>query len=304
MGDISAIPMEEILRVLQQLQEETTNLRSAFDQLQTAQNPVLVPPATATSSQQTPKEPRIVLPEKFDETRSKFRDFVNHIRLIFCLQAQRYPTAEIQIGLIGGLLTRAAFSWFLPLLEKNSPLLTDLDAFLVEFTNAFGETDRAHTTTTKLRSLQQRPRAASVYVAKFRQLACDVDWDDNALISAFRWGLRDDVKDLLLNLPDPTSLSEAITQAVRCDNRLFERRQERRSISGPYRADAVMPTKSSTTTTSMPEPMQINASRIKKLTLEEKERRRREDLYMYCGGKEHRAHNCPAKVASPKPYKF
>ena len=65
-----------------------------------------------------------------------------------------------------------------------------------------------------------------------------------------------------------------------------------------------MPTKSSTTTISMPEPMQINASRIKKLTPEEKERRRREDLCMYCGGKGHRAHNCPTKVASPKPYKF
>ena len=185
MGDISSIPMEEILRVLQQLQVENPNLRSAFDQLQTAPNPIPALPATATLSQQTPKEPRIVLPEKFDGTRSKFRDFVNHIRLIFHLQAQRYPTAEIQIGLIGSLLTGAAFSWFSPLSETNSPLLTDLDAFLAEFTNTFGETDQARTTTTKLQSLQQRSRAASVYAAEFQQLACDVDWDDNALISAF-----------------------------------------------------------------------------------------------------------------------
>ena len=153
--------------MLQQLQVENANLRSTFDQLQTAPNPVPVSPATATSSQQTPKKPRIVLPEKFDGTRSKFRDFVNHIRLIFYLQAQRYPTAKIQIGLIGSLLTRAAFSWFSPLLEKNSPLLTDLNAFLAEFTNTFGETDQAHTATTKLRSLQQRSRAASVYTTEF-----------------------------------------------------------------------------------------------------------------------------------------
>jgi len=126
--------------------------------------------------------------------------------------------AEIQVGLIGTLLTGAAFSWFSPLLEKKSPLLTDLNAFPEEFTITFSEIDRACTSTTKLRSLQQRSRAASVYAVEFRQLACDVDWDDNALISAFRWGLRDDVKDLLLNLPDPTSLSEAITQVVRCDN--------------------------------------------------------------------------------------
>ena len=104
MDDISSIPMEEILRVLHQLQVENANLWSTFDQLQTAPNPVPAPLVTATSSQQTPKEPRIVLPEKFDGTRSKFRDFVNHIRFIFCLQAQRYPTTKIQIGLIGSLL--------------------------------------------------------------------------------------------------------------------------------------------------------------------------------------------------------
>ena len=167
MDDISSNPMEEILRVLQQLQVENTNLRSTFDQLQTAPNPIPTAPAAETSSQHTPKEPRIVLLEKFDGTRSKFRDFVNHIRLIFCLQAQIYLTAKIQIGLIGSLLIRAAFSWFSPLLEKNSLLLTDLDAFLIKFTNTFGETDRARTATTKLRSLQQLSRAASVYAAKF-----------------------------------------------------------------------------------------------------------------------------------------
>ena len=180
------------------------------------------------------------------------------------------------------------------------PLLTDLDAFLLEFTNTFSETDRARTETTKLRSLQQRSRAASVYAAEFRQLACDVDWDDNALISAFRWELRDDVKDLLLNLPDPTSLSESITQAVRCDNRLFERRQERQSISGPYRADAAMPTKSSTTTTSMPEPMQIDASRIKKLTPKEKERRRQKDLYYVLRRKGTSSPQLSSKGCKPK----
>ena len=79
MGYISSIPMEEILRVLQQLQVENTNLWSAFDQLQTTPNPDLAPLATATSSQQTPKEPQIVLLEKFDGTQSKFRDLVNHI---------------------------------------------------------------------------------------------------------------------------------------------------------------------------------------------------------------------------------
>jgi hypothetical protein len=49
-----------------------------------------------------------------------------------------------------------------------------------------------------------------------------------ALIDQFRQGLHNDVKDLLLRFnEDPKSLPEAISQAVRCDNRLFERRSER-----------------------------------------------------------------------------
>ena len=44
----------------------------------------------------------------------------------------------------------------------------------------------------------------------------------------FRYGLRNDVKDLLLSFPKkPKSLTEAMSRAVRCDNRLFERRSER-----------------------------------------------------------------------------
>jgi hypothetical protein len=97
-----------------------------------------------------------------------------------------------------------------------------LDDFFMEFSDTFGETDKIRTATTKLWSLRQGSHPASVYTVDFRQLVCNVDLDDNALISAFYWGLRDDVKDLLLNLPDPLTLTEAITQAVWCKNQLFE----------------------------------------------------------------------------------
>lgn len=47
-----------------------------------------------------PKEPRISLPEKFDGTRSKFRGFVNQVRLITLLQPQRYSTEASRVGLV------------------------------------------------------------------------------------------------------------------------------------------------------------------------------------------------------------
>jgi hypothetical protein len=189
-------------------------------------------------------------------------------------------------------------------LEKDSPLLANLDQFLEEFSKTFGERDRAFIATTKLRTLHQRSRPASAYVAKFQQLACDLDWNDTALITMFRWGLRDDIKTLLLNLPKPTTLSEAITQAIDCDNRLFEQRQERRLLFGSYRTDYTAPTRQTSSSTSTLEPMQIDTSKVKKLIKEEKEQRHREQLCFYCGGKDHNLNNCPLKPQGPKAHKF
>ena len=62
-----------------------------------------------------------------------------------------------------------------------------------------------------------------MYASDFQQLAYDIDWDEEAVMSPFHRGLPDDVKDLLLFLPDPQTLSEAISQVVKCDNRLFQR---------------------------------------------------------------------------------
>jgi hypothetical protein len=51
------------------------------------------------------------------------------------------------------------------------------------------------------------------------------------LIDQFRCGLHDDVQDILLPFADSSSFSEAITQAIRCNNRLFERHQEKKVTS-------------------------------------------------------------------------
>ena len=56
----------------------------------------------------------------------------------------------------------------------------------------------------------------------------DVEWGEQALQDQFRRGLRGDIKNLLLNFPQPSSLSEAISHVVRCDNRLFQFCREER----------------------------------------------------------------------------
>ena len=79
----------------------------------------------------------------------------------------------------------------------------------------FGDTDSMRTVVNKIRRLRQGDCPAFAYAADFRLLACDIPWDEEALMDQFHQDLRNDVKDLLLTFhDDPKSLSEAISRAV------------------------------------------------------------------------------------------
>jgi hypothetical protein len=176
-------------------------------------------------------EPKISLLDKFDGTRPKFRGFVNQVRLIIQLHPRRYLDDTTHVRFVGTLLIGTAATWFAHILETSSPLLQDFNAFMAKFEAVFGDSDKARISANKLHRLQQGTRSATVYASKFRQLTCDVNWGEAALIDQFRCGLRDDVQDLLLTLVDPSSFSKVITQAIQCDNRLFECRQEKKVTS-------------------------------------------------------------------------
>ena len=111
------------------------------------------------------------------------------MRLITILQPQRYPTDATRVGLVGTLLIRQALSWFAPLFEKNAAILSNFEAFLGVFSEAFGEHDKIRSATTKILNLRQGTRSTSNYASEFQQLACDINWDEPALISQFYYGL-------------------------------------------------------------------------------------------------------------------
>jgi hypothetical protein len=130
-------------------------------------------------------EPKINLPEEFDGTHFKFRGFVNQICLIIRLHPRCYSDDTTHVGFVGTLLTRPVAAWFVPILETLSPLLQDFDAFMVEFEAVFGDSDKARALANKLHWLQQGTRSTTIYVSKFRQLTCDVNWGEATLIDQF-----------------------------------------------------------------------------------------------------------------------
>ena len=196
--------------------------------------------------------------------------------------------------MVGTLLTESALSWFAPLFERRSPILSNFETFLEALTEAFGEYDKARVALNKIYALQQGSRSVSVYASEYRQLAADINWGEQAFMDQFYRGLRDDVKDLLLNIPDPRTLDEAISQAIKCDNRLFQRYQDRRSSSFSRQIVHSAITKTQSSSQGV-EDMQIDATRFKPLTPEERKRRFEEKLCLYCGEPGHRADGCSKK---------
>ncbi len=290
-----------ILATLEQLQAENAAMRGSILELQSTACSDM--PNITHNSPPPYHEPKVSLPDKFDGTRSRLRGFINQIRLILRLQPRRYATGFHQVGLVGSLLTGPAEAWFAPLVETASPLLEDFPAFLAEFEATFGETDRRRVALNRIYTLQQGNRAVSTYASEFRQLACDVGWGDQALRDQFRRGLRSDVKNLLLSLPDPVSLTEAITQAVRCDNRLFEFRQEERTSrpgqfsfrpTGIFHSPNPGPG-SNEASTSDPSPMEVDRVSTHSLTSAQRRHRQANHLCFHCGAPGHLAVACPMK---------
>jgi hypothetical protein len=98
-------------------------------------------------------EPKINLPEKFNETCPKFRSFVSQVRLIIQLHPRHYLDDTTCIRFVKTLLTGTAAAWFAPILETSSPLLQDFNAFMAKFEAVFGDSDKARTLANKLRRL-------------------------------------------------------------------------------------------------------------------------------------------------------
>jgi hypothetical protein len=83
------------------------------------------------------------------------------------------------------LFTGQAFSWFAPMFEKRAHVLNNFEAFLAAFAEAFEDHDKAYSATNKIRVLRQGACLASVYASDFILLACDINWDKEALMSQY-----------------------------------------------------------------------------------------------------------------------
>ena len=98
-----------VIDKLERIQSQNVWLHEKYDRLKQEST---APPRTM--------EAHIVMPDKFDGAHSSYQGFIGQVKNIICVYPARYVTGRDKVGLIGSLLTKAAQSWFTPLIERDS----------------------------------------------------------------------------------------------------------------------------------------------------------------------------------------
>jgi transposase InsO family protein len=275
-----SVPDETVRQLL-------NNLNARLATLETA------PSEPYQSVGQTPK---VALPEKFDGSISKCRRFISSVENVFAIQPARYGTSEIRTRFIGTLLTGDALTWFSGVVDYTPDLLSDYQNFIDEFRNLFDDPHAQRHACNSLKRLRQGKFSVTSYSAKFRHLAFETGYNDLAKMDIFRSGLNEDVKDVLAtSFVEPDTLEDLIKLCVKIDQRLYDRRLERKTrISSNY-SDRQPSGGISAAVPMDLDHLATQKTKNGKLTREERERRIQNNLCLYCGESGHKVNSCPKR---------
>ena len=240
------------------------------------------------------KEPKVASPEFFVGNRKRSRAFLLQLRNVFRAQPERFTTDSIKVTYAISFLRDIAFDWVAPFIEGNHHMLDDYLNFEANFVLAFGDTDRKHLAERELLLLRQGWRSASALVSDFQRLAMEVQWTDDSLFPLFYQSLSDEVKDEICKLDRPATIEEYYSLAVRIDNRLFERRNEKKLSY--YPRPVVIKSEAVSSSHDDPDAMVIGSTRPQgPLSPKERQRRFQDQLCLYCGSSSHKVNLCPVR---------
>ncbi|GAA5916773.1 hypothetical protein JCM5296_001319 [Sporobolomyces johnsonii] len=260
-------------------------------------------------------------PETFDGARGSSKADVNN----FVSQLQNYIADTTgwrddahKVRVSASYMRGSAYTWiasYLALsdLDKLKPeydWLQDFGKFTKKVVSTYGDPDKDAADARRLNQLRQTG-ATSLYAAEFRHLSLCLNWGAEALKFHFIHGLKEEVKDELARIDDIGDFDTLVEKAITIDNCLFQRRLHRSatgkttSSTFPLSATVRSSTSTSTTTTTdapAEDRMQIDGNRKTTtrrgpLSQAEKDYRRKNDLFGFCGGAGHYASGCPILAA-------
>jgi hypothetical protein len=236
---------------------------------------------------------RQTMPEKFGGDRNKTRAFLNALNVIFLLDPEYYSTEAKKILCLTQLCVGAAANWCSPFLERPEQFeqaLSSYEAFRQCFEATFGIANRDRIAFDKIKTLTQGKGSASHYVAMFRSLAVDLDWNQHSLVSHFEDGLNNEIKKMMVMKEPRQTLEESIQIAVAIDQKLYQLNLDSSRFRSPVPRPAQLPPAPVPRPAQLPPaPIPMDLGNVNNhgprgpLSEAEKLYRRTNHLCMYCG---------------------
>jgi hypothetical protein len=242
------------------------------------------------------------LPDNFSGDRTKFKAFVTQLDVYMALNLKQFPTEQHKAIWATTFLRGQAFDWVEVFLKdhlakgadskerkvETRKMFDNFDNFKKRMSRMFGDIDEVGTAERAISALKQTG-SASNYAAMFQQYAGRIKWAEDALLYQYYKGLKGEVKDDIVRAGKPDDLQELISDSIRIDNRLYERRLEDKGL---YRHQFRNSGKNKKKEY-WPQPMEVDATykgkQKPKLSKDEMDRRRKFKLCFECGKPGHMA---------------
>jgi hypothetical protein len=178
----------------------------------------------------------VAKPEFWEGDRRKLEDWLIKWDLYFMFQGSRIPE-EKKVTLVASYMRGRAFTWIKPFLRRYhdagdstdvDPWFEDFDLFKEQLRPIFGVSNEPTIARRDIQRIRQEKSAAD-YAAEFQQLATYTGWNDNALMTMFRQGLKPKVKEeLMRTAASVDTFDTLVNEAINIDVRLQELQQELR----------------------------------------------------------------------------
>jgi hypothetical protein len=284
---------------------------------------------SSSSFQTKTTEPKVSDPTPFDGDKTQVENFITACETKFAGQPSQFPSEASKVTWASSFLRGVPQSWWQPTIKAyaaaraaGSPPPSIFSSFLTfaqSLRELFGDPNLARNCMTALEHLNQTA-SVTEYIAQFEAYRQYTKYDSPVVEMRFFYrGLKDALKDRISGKKYET-LKELQDLATKYDIRIQERNAERaaeRNSSRPWTQPTIVrvtPTPSmlrppppmtrpthTTPSADGSTPMEIDAQGARHITREEKERRWKENLCLYCGKGEHRISGCAeAKAAAAR----